>query len=148
MSKIVAGLVAGIPLSVIGIVYMLVGGQRMISALMDSDASFAEFPDGALFWLFLGTFALAPLVFGALSGVVYGWIGSPLWFLDSLRTLTFLVGIIINERFHLRERLKLSHGQAIVLFLLLSWISAMAFELTLADEQDPAGGILLLRASI
>jgi hypothetical protein len=89
----------------------------------------------------------------ALVFVVMMWVGtggkmgdgSPLWFLDPLRTLTFLVGLVINERFHLRERLKLSRGQAIVLFLLLSWISGMAFELTLVDEQDPGGGILLLQ---
>lgn len=69
--------------------------------------------------------------------------GSPLAFLDALRTLTFFIGLLVNERFHLRDRLKLSRRNAILLFLALSWVSGMAFELTLVEEGTR--NILLLK---
>jgi photosystem II stability/assembly factor-like uncharacterized protein len=79
------------------------------------------------------------LVFVALQ--VTDWIrrgvppeGSPLWFLDSLRTIMFLIGISLNQAYGLRERLNLSRRTAVVLFLVLSWMSGMAFELTLTNE--------------
>ena len=53
----------------------------MVSSMVEPDPSLAEFSAGTLFWMFLGTLALAPLAFGALGSLVYGGVGSPRWFL-------------------------------------------------------------------
>lgn len=60
--------------------------------------------------------------------------GSPLGFLDALRTITFLIGISVSAIRRWRDRINLSRGTAVVLFLVLSWLSGMAFELTLTEE--------------
>ena len=81
MSNITAGLVAALPLSVLGIVYMLVGGKQLVQALKSSDASEASMTDQQWFYLMLGSLALAPFVIGAIAGLVYGWLGSQQFFL-------------------------------------------------------------------
>jgi hypothetical protein len=81
MSDITAGVVAAIPLSVLGILYMLIGGKRLVQALKSSEAGEASMTDQQWFYLMLGSLALAPFAFGIVAGLVYGWLGNQQYFL-------------------------------------------------------------------
>lgn len=77
MSRVVAGLVAAAPLSVLGVVYMLIWGRGMVTSLMANEIDSGSMTESQWTLIFLGSVALAPFAFGALSGVVYGWVKSP-----------------------------------------------------------------------
>jgi hypothetical protein len=81
MSNILAGIIAALPLSVLGIIYMLVAGKKLVQEFKSSDTSEASMTDQQWFYLMLASLALAPFVFGVIAGLVYGWVGSPQFFL-------------------------------------------------------------------
>jgi hypothetical protein len=81
MSNILAGIIAALPLSVLGIIYMLVAGKKLVQEFKSSDTSEASMTDQQWFYLMLASLALAPFVFGVIAGLVYGWGGSPQFFL-------------------------------------------------------------------
>lgn len=79
-NKIVAGLVAGIPLSVVMVVYMLVRGRALVRLIM-SDGDTGGMSEQQWHIIFLVTLALMPLGFGALAGWIYSLVGSGQTFL-------------------------------------------------------------------
>ena len=91
MNKIVAGLLAAIPLSTAGVIYMLVQGRKVAAELMADDTS--GMTSDQWYLIFLVSFALAPFAFGALSGVVCGLVGSPQLFLGIALGLAVLFSI-------------------------------------------------------
>jgi len=97
MNPVRAGLMAAIPLAVIGIGYMLWRGHSLVEMVKAGNQEPSGMTDQQWYMLMLGTLALAPFVFGVLAGLVYRWIGSPGIF------LTLAVGLAI-------------------LFTLLAWI--------------------------
>lgn len=80
MNKILAGLLAGIPLASVFVLYMLVRGKALVSFFKDQDESFARISGNVLFMIILGCFVGAAFLFGMLAGLVYSWLGAPVYF--------------------------------------------------------------------
>jgi hypothetical protein len=92
-NKILAGLVAGVPLAVVLLVYMLLRGKALV-AVISSQGGSTRMSEKLMYYLFLGTFILAALGFGALSGVIYGRLGSRQMFLGLALGLATLFSIL------------------------------------------------------
>lgn len=75
-SPLLAGLISAIPLAIVLIVYTLVRG-RALAAFFLGQGDSPRLSAGTLFWILLGGFAGMAIVFGALAGLVYGWLGMP-----------------------------------------------------------------------
>ena len=74
-SRLIAGLVASIPLAMVMVVYWLVRSREFI-AVLTQNGSVGEITNGQARGLFLGMFVLMAFGFGLASSFVYGWIGS------------------------------------------------------------------------
>jgi hypothetical protein len=59
------------------IVYILVRGRALAAALQQQEESIAKTPKKTLMILIYASFIGASLLFGAISGLVYGWLGMP-----------------------------------------------------------------------
>jgi hypothetical protein len=94
MNTIRAGLIAAIPLAVIGIGYMLLRGHSLVEMIKASSQESSGMTDRQWYWLMLGSLALAPFIFGVLAGLVYRWIGSPAIFLALAVGLAILFTIL------------------------------------------------------
>ena len=81
MNPFRAGLIAAIPLAVIGVVYMLWRGQSLVEMIKAGSQEPSGMTDRQWFYLMLGALAVMPFFFGVLAGLVYRWIGSPANFL-------------------------------------------------------------------
>ena len=73
---IAAGLLAGVVLALFFVVYVLVRRQALVVSFKGMDDSIAQVPDRALSAIILASFVGASLLFGALAGLVYGWVAS------------------------------------------------------------------------
>ena len=75
MNRFVAGLLAAIPLAVLGVVYMLIRGRHMVAELKAADSG-ETMTENQLYLMFLVVMAFSPFMLGLASGLVYGWIDS------------------------------------------------------------------------
>lgn len=91
MNRFVAGLVAGIPLALIGVIAMLIWGRGMVASLKTSTDT--GMTDDQWFYLMLGGIAAMPFLYGLISALIYGWIGSPQWFLGVALGLAVLMTV-------------------------------------------------------
>ena len=94
MNPIRAGLIAAIPLAVIGVVYMLWRGQSLVKMVKAGSQEPSGMTDRQWFYLMLGGLALIPFAFGALAGLVYRWIGNPAIFLALAGGLAVLFTVL------------------------------------------------------
>jgi hypothetical protein len=76
-SPLLAGLVAAVPLAIILALYTLARGRALAAFFQGQDESMAKVSESSLFWIILAGFIGMAFVFGALSGLVYGWLGMP-----------------------------------------------------------------------
>jgi hypothetical protein len=79
MNNLLAGLIAGFVLALVFSIYMLVRGQSL-AAFFKTDDSLSSLSEKSLSYLLLAGFILVALIFGVISGLVYGWIGSRAYF--------------------------------------------------------------------
>jgi hypothetical protein len=93
MNWILVGLLAAIPLSLCGIIYMLLRGRSLV-AMLKSGSETDAMTDQQWYYLMLGTLALAPFLFGMMASLVYSWIGKPLVYLGVAVGLAVLFSII------------------------------------------------------
>ncbi len=77
MNPFVAGLLSALPLSALGIAYMLFAGGKFVALLTSGGGGEQAFSESQARLLMLGSFALAPLAFGLVSALVYRWVASP-----------------------------------------------------------------------
>jgi hypothetical protein len=93
MSKdMFVGMQAGIILSGVMVVYMLIRGKQLVSEFKRLDASFTRLSNKTLFLLFMGIFILMSLVFGALAGMIFSLLGSQSTFM----LITFGLGLLFS----------------------------------------------------
>lgn len=76
MSTLLAGFIAGIPLAVILVIYALVRGKVLVEFFKSTDEDLAKLGDRAFYLIILGMFVLMGLIFGTVSGLVYGWVST------------------------------------------------------------------------
>lgn len=94
MNPILAGLIAAIPLAVIGVVYMLWRGQSLVEMVKAGSQEPSGMTDRQWFYMMLGALALMPFAFGALAGLVYLWIGNPATYLALAGGLAILFTVL------------------------------------------------------
>ena len=94
MNRILAGLLAALPLSLLGILYMVLRGKEMIKLVNQSDSEGASFSEKQWFVLFLVSMALAPFVFGVIAALVYGWVGNWKTFIGLAIGIAVLLSIL------------------------------------------------------
>jgi len=75
-NSMLAGTMGDAVLALIFVVYLLFRGKAVIAFFQNLDESIARMPERELFAVILVGFLGASLVFGGLSGLVYGWVGS------------------------------------------------------------------------
>lgn len=96
MSPIRAGLIAAIPLAVIGILYMLWRGQALVEMVKAGSQESSGMTDRQWFILMLVSLALAPFAFGALAGLIYSLIGNQAIYLVLAGGLAVLFTILAS----------------------------------------------------
>ena len=73
---ILAGLLAGLPLAALFLIYVLARWRALVSFFKGLDENIARIADNGLFAIILICFVGAAFLFGAISGMVYGLVGS------------------------------------------------------------------------
>lgn len=76
MNRFSAALLAALPLSIVGAGYMFFYGRKAVNSLRVGDPDLAQMSGDQLYYLFLAAFSLAPFLFGIVSVLIYGWLGS------------------------------------------------------------------------
>ena len=79
LSSIRAGLLAAVPLAVILVIYTLIRGKALAAFFRSQGDSMANISDTTWIVILLASFIGMAFIFGALSGLVYGWLGMPLF---------------------------------------------------------------------
>lgn len=124
MNKIVAGLIAALPLSIVGAAYMALKGQHFVSVLQNSTKG--DNPMTTQQWtvLMFAALTLAPFILGIAAGVVYGWVGKPLPFLALAGGLALLFSILaLAGRTPLAlEKVVMNFLVALAFGVLLPWL--------------------------
>jgi len=92
MSRFAAGLVAAVPLSVLGIIYVLIRGRALVEMVMADDPD--TLTEGQWKLIFGITLAMAPFAFGLLSALVYGAIGSSQTFMGIAAGAAVLASVL------------------------------------------------------
>ncbi len=77
MNTTVAGLIAALPLSAVGIVYMLLRGQKIITAITANAGEGEAMSNSQWFILLLASLAVMPFVFALASAFIYGRLANP-----------------------------------------------------------------------
>lgn len=93
MNNLVAGLIAALPLSVVGTTYALIGEQRLSKVFQTNSPEMAEMPQGATRLMLLAMFGLGPLVLGFVAGLVYPVVDAPQLYLGLALSLAALMSI-------------------------------------------------------
>lgn len=73
---ILAGLLAGLPLAALFVIYLLIRGRALVLFFKEQDENIARLSDRGLFAILLAGFVGAAFLFGAVAGAVYGLVGS------------------------------------------------------------------------
>jgi hypothetical protein len=76
-NRFLAGILIGLPISVISVLYALVRREYVIAAMKAGDSSSSGLSDQAFFFLILASFVLVGPFLGVLSALVLGWVSSP-----------------------------------------------------------------------
>jgi uncharacterized membrane protein YhfC len=76
-NKLLAGLVAGVPLAVMAVVYVLVRGHALAEVMTADGDGFARLSDAQMTLVMVAMFVAWALAFGLLAGLVYKWVGTP-----------------------------------------------------------------------
>jgi hypothetical protein len=76
MNSFVSGLVAGLPLSALGVIYSMLRFEGLADLFREGDAEMAAMGEGPMRLMLLAMFGLGPLFLGGIAGLVYGAIGS------------------------------------------------------------------------
>ena len=76
-SPILAGLIAAVPLAAVLCIYVLVRSRALAKFFLEQSDTPSTMSEKTMFWLLLAGFVGMALVFGALSGLVFGWLGMP-----------------------------------------------------------------------
>ncbi len=124
MNSFLAGLVSALPLSVLGVTAMMIWGRQLPGALKASGADMSM-SDSQVYLLFLGTFALAPLMFGVLSAVVYNWVKDPMLFRGIALGLAIVMSALalISHTPMAFPKIAANFAVAIAFGLLLPWLA-------------------------
>lgn len=79
MSPIMSGLISGLVLSVVLVLYALLRGRVLVTFFRKEDEQIAKLPETVLFWIALGSYIIMGIVFGLVAGLVYYWVGLPVF---------------------------------------------------------------------
>lgn len=80
MDNITAGLLVGLPLAMVFIVYMSVRGQPFVDPFRGDD-ELGKIPNQTVVLIVTGAMVLAAFGLGAVAGLIYAWLDSPTLFL-------------------------------------------------------------------
>lgn len=99
LSSVLAGLLAAIPLAVVLIIYTLFRGKALAAFFRSQGDGMGNISDMTWMIILLASFTGMAFVFGALAGLVYGWLGMPLFRYVALgATLLFSLLAIISKQ--------------------------------------------------
>jgi uncharacterized membrane protein YraQ (UPF0718 family) len=126
MNNILAGLLAAVPLSALGIGYMVWRGRSLAQVLTSTSSEADAMSEQTWFYLMLGSFALAPFVFGVLAGLVYSWIGDLLVYRLLALGLAGLFSVlaVLSRTPLVAEKIGMSFSVALVFGLLVPFLAA------------------------
>jgi len=91
-AKIIAGLLAGLPLAGVFIIYFLLRGRAFVAFMKSTDTQLASKADRQVWFMFLGAFVFGALFLGSVAGLVYALVGSPAPF----RLLAFGMAVLMT----------------------------------------------------
>jgi hypothetical protein len=76
MNSFLSGMLAGLPLSVLGVSYALIRFETVATVFRDGDPGMEATNDRALRLMLLAMFGASPLLLGGIAGLVYGAVDS------------------------------------------------------------------------
>ena len=99
LNSIRAGLLAAVPLAVILVIYTLIRGKALAAFFRSQGDSMTNVSETTWMIILLASFIGMALVFGALSGLVYGWLGMPIFRYVALgATVLFSLLAIVSKQ--------------------------------------------------
>ncbi len=93
-NKFLAGLLAGVILALVFVLYYLVRGRVFVAMLKGNSPEMAGMSDKAMYFMFLGAFAFMAILFGVAASVVYRFVGAPVKFLGLALGLAVVASIL------------------------------------------------------
>lgn len=94
MSAFAVGLIAGLPLAVVFLLYVVVRSDSFLNMLQSASNKGLSMSFSSPRLLIAAGFVLASLFFGVLASLVYRWIGAPLPFLALALGLAVLLSVL------------------------------------------------------
>jgi hypothetical protein len=99
LSSIRAGLLAAVPLAVILIIYTLIRGKALAAFFRSQGDGMTNISETTWMIILLAGFIGMALVFGALSGLVFGWLGMPIFRYVALSaTVLFSILAVVSKQ--------------------------------------------------
>ena len=123
-NRLIAGLVAGLPISALCTLYTLLRKEHVVTQFKAIDASLAQFSNGTFLLMLLTGFAFVGPMLGILAGLAYQWIPSASLFLSlalGLAVLFSLIALISHTSFTF-EKIVLNFAVSLSFGFGLPWL--------------------------
>jgi len=126
VNKIVAGLLAGLPLVAVFGIYFALRGKALVEVIVaESGESLTAVPGNAMLWGMGTSFILVAFVFGIIASLVYGAVGSQVKFLGIALGAAVVLSVlaIISRTPLIGDKVSMHFAVALVLGLAVPWIA-------------------------
>jgi hypothetical protein len=117
MHDALSGVIAALPLSALGITYVLTRFQTVAGAFREGDQEMASVTDASLRLMLLAMFGLGPLLLGGVAGLVYSAVGTRPLFLGIALGLASLMSIwaVLSRTPMMSEKIVMNFAAALIL---------------------------------
>ena len=121
MNSVFAGVLAGLPLSALGIAYVLLRFSSVAAVFREGDQEMAALTDASLRLMLLAMFGLAPLLLGGVAGLVYSAVGTRPIFLGIALGLALLMNLwaVLSQTPLTSEKIVMNFAVALILGTLI-----------------------------
>jgi hypothetical protein len=125
MNSFFAGILAGLPLSALGVTYVLVRFQAVAAVFREGDQEMAALTDASLRLMLIAMFGLAPLLLGGVAGLVYGAVGTRHLFLGIALGLALLMSLwaVLSRTPMMGEKIVMNFAVALILGTLVPLVA-------------------------
>ena len=117
MNSVFSGVLAGLPLSALGIAYVLLRFDSVATVFREGDQEMAALTDASLRLMLLAMFGFAPLLLGGVAGLVYSAVGTRQLFLGIALGLAFLMSLwaVQSHTPMMNEKIVMNFAVALIL---------------------------------
>jgi hypothetical protein len=127
-NRFVAGVVAGLAISAVGLIYSLLRKDQMVGLFMQAGEGEPAMSASAASWMLFGSMLFMGPFLGLLAALVYGWLPSPTAYLGlALGLATLLsIGAVASRTPMIGEKIGMNYVVAIVFGVILPRLASTA----------------------